>query len=265
MATPKLDEYAKILNEVIRYKLKQKTISTAKFLSNKDMYKKIVEDVYNIEGFVLSNNITAEKIQINLRNIYHTEFFFGIDFSDNKQLLWDLCCDDYYGVISAKGYEKDDEVIYAKVYEQDNEIISIQGYDKYDVLWIGDTEDNTKAYYELVYNLHDYQLVEVEYLKNIFNSYNQWKEYCRFVDEAKLFIKNLHPNYSKFTKTEKRKFINILEPYSFTKDIAELLDNYDLNKFKQAKIDKLLSLNLPNITDIKTATKLTELYIKQNL
>jgi len=239
MATPKLDEYAKLVNDVLQYKLKLKTIPSQEYFKNNDLYKKIIDDVYTLENCKLPNGVDVEEITFQLSCLMYTEDFFELDFSDSKKLLWELTSYEYYKVISTRDC------------------------DECDIHWVGGKED-CRAYYEIYSEKHGDELVEVSNLNSIINKYNNWKEYCKFVDEAKYYIQTLHPNYKKLNKKEKLEFIELLSQTQFTKDIAELLDNYHLNKFKQAKIDKLISLNLPNITDSRTAQQITELYTKQN-
>lgn len=260
MATPKLHKIALEANECLRYKFFG-AIKSDYFQNkdNKEQYKQLNEplmprdsnwkpltglalkkeltenpqfyqpDLSNLIGEKLPNGISIEEVYFSINNKTYTEYFFDLNFKENKKLIWNISCYEYYNEMCA---------------------ISMKELIKTDQLKI-EKENGEYLQYDEVGNLS--------------NKYQEWKDYCQFVNDAKYYIKTLHPRYLKFSRKEKLNFIEQLSQTPFTSNIAKLLDNYNLNEFKKAKIDKLLELNLPNITTRVTATDFTELYIKQNL
>ncbi len=99
------------------------------------------------------------------------------------------------------------------------------------------------------------------------NSIEEWHQYCIAINQAKSFIYERYSNWSKLdadTKKEKYKELYILSKqlqkfdnckiyFSALEDISK--NKIPLNKLKNLKAKKLLSLELPNITDIKIARK----------
>lgn len=102
------------------------------------------------------------------------------------------------------------------------------------------------------------------------NSIEEWHQYCRAVNQAKSFINEKYPTWSKLDANQKKdkykelytlskqlqKFENCMIYFSALEDISK--NKTPLNKLKNLKAKKLLSMELPNITDIKIARKVVD-------
>jgi len=100
---------------------------------------------------------------------------------------------------------------------------------------------------------------------NIINlKINTWLNYCKHVNELIEFIHEIQPRWNKMGKVDKKDYIHTLEtlttaPFTQTA-LLELsigfLRQYSLNQDALAKANFLLELQLPKITDLKTAKEI---------
>ena len=101
---------------------------------------------------------------------------------------------------------------------------------------------------------------------DIYPKYDEWKRYCIFVDNTIEYIKINFPKHSKDQESTRQmlKTNSELFPSTIIEDIYEFLLEFDLNQHKSAKIKKLLSVGLPNITE-ENAEKIVTLYLQNKI
>lgn len=90
--------------------------------------------------------------------------------------------------------------------------------------------------------------------------YEEWKDYCTFVDNVKEYVSINFPNYDH----NQQKYLDQIKksaklyPETILEDLYIYLNNYGLNQHKKAKADYLAQVGLPNI-NATNAYKIVEL------
>lgn len=262
MASAKLEDREKKINEIRRLN-GFSAIKGSEYKAMSDRSKinnKILDEDFNCKYYdgsiLLPDGQTTLDIELIEKRYQRTEDFFGISFDENKKLLHELSCLDYEIGKTIYDYEirsdkKDLEEFDNDVLEKLEEIESIP-YIK-----------NVYAIKSKLSELDPY-FYEGCYI-DIQRKYEDWKEYCFFVDNVRNYIYTFIPDFNKLSGNKKFELIEKLSKNHITEDIAEYLQDYHLHEHKKAKINKLTDLQLPNLTEPKIIEKFVKLYIKQKL
>jgi len=91
-----------------------------------------------------------------------------------------------------------------------------------------------------------------------------WLNYCQLINQSVEYINTTQPRWNKMGKVDKREYIESLQLLKTAPFIhlplleitIEFLKNYSLNQTSLAKANFLCSLQLPKITDLKTAKEI---------
>jgi len=260
MASQKLTDREKKINEIRRLN-GMSSIKGSEYAAMDDsdkINKKILNEAFGIEYYdeniILQNGQTTHDIQLLERRYANVERFFGISFEDNKTLLHEISCVDYEIGKTIYAYEiksnkSDLEEFNEDVLKQIENIEKIP-YIKNVYAPKSDLSNVDPYFYEGCY-------IDIQ------QKYEDWGNYCIFVDNIKNFIKTFIPDFNKIDGNKKSEWIEKLSENTITENIAKYIQDYHLNEHKKAKIDMLASLELPNLTDPKIIEKFVTLYIKQ--
>lgn len=246
MASPTIEKREKIINKIIAKKYdKSYKISSCQYAKsiNRDQIINQKKEMY-LEFYsntILPNGICTSEIDKELKSLELTERFFGFKLFDNYfDLLWKLHCIDYEEGKTKKKFTHECKSL------DENEFIQC-------------IEDKMSEFENIPYMKNPF--TDSSYI-DIVSKYNDWKIYCKEVDEIENFIKKNIPNFSKLKIEDKNHKIRELKENIFTKSIGNYLTDYTLKEQKKAKIDKLLSLELPNLNNINIVTMFVDAYIK---
>ena len=136
-----------------------------------------------------------------------------------------------------------------------------------DRYYIRDNKDEEIVFKPLLI-LNDEEMIEA---KEIWDKIQNWHNYCLAANIVKVFVLNMFPTFNSLSSKQKEEpkaklevFITQLKHTTiYEKTIDDMLDiiqnsKHSLIQPKKIKVQRLLDLNLPRITERKTALKIVE-------
>ena len=259
MASPKLEDREKKINEIRRLNgfsnIKAEDFKQMSYRNeiNFKIKHKFGFEYYN-DALLLPDGQTTHDIYQIEKRYEATESFFGISFDENKQFLRELSCIDYEIGKTIYDYEIRSEKKNLEEFENDvmDQLEEVEKIPYIKNVYVVDDNllNSDPFFYEGCYI-------------DIRQKYQEWEEYCLFVDSVKDCIHIFIPNFNKLSGDKKFELIEKLSENYITADIAEYVQDYHLNEHSKAKIDKLTYLQLPNLTEPKIIEKFVRFYIKQ--